>query len=401
MYDLIIIGAGLAGLRVGIEVLKRKKGLRVAILEKYNYVGGRVVTHYKDGLQWEIGAGRISEKHKLVLGLMRKYGLTWVPHGNGGEDEFSVLKEAFFQPLSFLTDDILSGHTLFEIMAKVHGEAETQRFFSLFPYWGEVHTMRADMALSAFREEMKSFGGFGGCKEGLSAICRAMAREFRQLGGRIFLDSQVIEIRRADGVENIYLSGGDIIKSRVCVMALHRDAVAGIRGVSTWSGIRHLKMDPLLRMYAVFPGGPGGAWFGGLPKVVTAGRLRFVIPVNSLKGIIMISYTDGKDALYWMNMMKKRGKDVVIGEVMKDIRQLFADRIIPDPLDFKLYPWDNGCTYWLPGSYDPREESKAALCVRDGLFCCGESWSLRQAWMEGALEHADMLLGDSRFRSVL
>jgi monoamine oxidase len=155
-------------------------------------------------------------------------------------------------------------------------------------------------------------------------------------------------------------------------------------------------------MYAVFPSCVGGGtWFAGLPKVVTGSRVRFVIPINSLKGIIMISYTDGADALYWMNRVKKSGKEAVVEDVMKEIRLLFPDRIIPEPVDFKLYPWDSGCTYWLPGDYDPYEESRAALCVREGLYCCGESWSLRQAWMEGALEHADMLLADKRFRNQL
>lgn len=399
MYDLVIVGAGLAGLRVGIEALKKRKGMRVVILEKYGYTGGRVVTHYKDGLQYEIGAGRISEKHVKVLGLMRKYGLTWVPMGNG-KDEFSVLKEAFFQPLLGLSD--LQSESLFDIVKRVHGEEEAQRFFSLFPYWGEVHTMRADMALAAFHGEMKSFSGFGGCKEGLSAIIRGMVREFRQLGGQIRLNSQVFEVRRVDGIENILLGAGEVMKGRLCVLALHRDAVAGLRGLSRWSGIKHLKMDPLLRMYAVFPTcDGGGAWFSGLPKVVTAGRVRFVIPVNPLKGIIMISYTDGADALYWMNRVKKDGKENVVAKVMKEIRELFPDRAIPDPLEFKVYPWDSGCTYWLPGNYDPVVESKEALCVREGLYCCGESWSLRQAWMEGALEHADILLSDKRFSSAL
>lgn len=397
IYDLVIVGAGLAGLRVGIEALKKRKGMKVVILEKYGYVGGRVVTHYKGGLQWEIGARRISEKHEKVRELMRKYGLTWIPLHEGDNDEFSVLKEAFFQPLLGLPDRVLQSGSLFDIMCKIHGGDEARRFFSLFPYWGKVHTLRADLGLTVFQEEMKSFSGFGSCKEGLGALVRGMAREFRQLGGQIRLNAQVFEVRRADGVENVLLGAEEVIKGRLCVLALHRDAVAGIRSLSRWSGIRHLQMNKLLRMYAVFP----QAWFAGLPQVVTAGRVRFVIPVNPHKGIIMISYTDGDDAIYWMNRMKKGGKDAVVEEVMKEIRALFPDRTIPDPVDFKLYPWDSAATCWLPGDYDPVAESKEALCVREGLYCCGESWSLRQAWMEGALEHADMLLADKRFYGAL
>ena len=56
-FDIVIVGAGLAGLYCGIQLAK--KGKSVCILEKYNYTGGRVVTYHKGGLSWEIGAGRI------------------------------------------------------------------------------------------------------------------------------------------------------------------------------------------------------------------------------------------------------------------------------------------------------------------------------------------------------
>lgn len=400
MYDVIIIGAGLAGLRVGLGILKKKRSARVAILEKYHYIGGRVVTHYKDGYQWEIGAGRISESHSKIRDLMTHYGLTWIPIA-GDDNEFYTLKNAYLQPLLRLSNDILEKYTLFEIVSKIHGEQEAHAFFSLFPYWAEVYRLRADLALDSFRHEMKSNKGFGMCKEGLSAIIRSMAKEFRQRGGRIILNSEVVDIRRANGLETIYVVGGDQYQCKTCVMALHRDAVAKIKSVAHWNGIRHLTMDPLVRMYAVFPSCKDvGTWFSGLTKAVTPGRLRYVIPINPRKGIIMISYTDGADAKYWIHMLNAKGKEKVQMEVMKDIRELFSDRKIPDPLQFHIYPWTSGCTYWTPGHYDPLVESKEALCVRDGLFCCGESWSMKQAWMEGALDHADMLLQNKDFKEI-
>lgn len=103
----------------------------------------------------------------------------------------------------------------------------------------------------------------------------------------------------------------------------------------------------------------------------------------------MISYTDGDDARFWMNMQEKKGNDAVKEEVMKEIRKLFPTRHIPEPILFKIYPWTEGCTYWLPGKYNPIEMSKNTHTIRPGLYCCGESISLRQAWMEGALESAE------------
>ena len=45
--DIVIVGAGIAGLRCGITLLRKRPSRKIVILEKYNYVGGRVVTYHK------------------------------------------------------------------------------------------------------------------------------------------------------------------------------------------------------------------------------------------------------------------------------------------------------------------------------------------------------------------
>jgi monoamine oxidase len=56
------------------------------------------------------------------------------------------------------------------------------------------------------------------------------------------------------------------------------------------------------------------------------------------------------------------------------------------------HDWPSGCTYWLPGDYDVKQASKAALNPAPNLYIAGESISLNQTWMEGALESAEILL---------
>ena len=80
LYDLIIVGGGISGLRVAIKALKKRPNIKCLILEKYGYIGGRVVTYRKDipkvgEVQWENGAGRIATSHKKVLKLFKKYNL--------------------------------------------------------------------------------------------------------------------------------------------------------------------------------------------------------------------------------------------------------------------------------------------------------------------------------------
>jgi monoamine oxidase len=116
---------------------------------------------------------------------------------------------------------------------------------------------------------------------------------------------------------------------------------------------------------------------------------------------VMISYTDGKDALYWMKQTPRETER----NVMKEIRQLFPDRTIPDPVFFKMHPWESGCTYWLPGSYSIEEESTKSLQPlpdrMPGVFMCGESFAVQPCWIESALIQADRLLAQPAFRSMI
>lgn len=432
-YDLIIVGAGIAGLRVGIETLKIHPFMKCCILEKYSYVGGRVVTFRKNipkigEVQWENGAGRISTSHKKVLKLLKDYKLTFIPiegdtywiddpskydknpviQGNN----FTDLTNFYFEPLEKLPIETLQKHTLKELLDKTVGHSMAKHFYEQFPYYAEIHTLRADIALESFKKEMRSNEGFGVVKEGFSALTDAMMTEFISRGGKIIMDTDIYKVTSNSDrsitldyrVRNTMRKGSHT--GRVVVLALHHDAVTKIEGVNNIPVLRHLKMMPLLRMYAVFPSRGGVSWFSGLGKIVTDSPIRYIIPINPARGIVMISYTDGLDAKYWFKQDEtEHGEENVKDLVMTEIRKLFPERTIPDPLFFKQHPWYEGCTYWLPGSYNIVEESNKSLHPKPqtmpNLFMCGESFAVKQCWVESALDQADKLLANHKFRVLL
>jgi protoporphyrinogen oxidase len=410
-YDVIIVGAGITGLRVGIETLTKSPTLRCCILEKYNYTGGRVVTYHKElpkvgALHWENGAGRISISHKKVLKLLKKYDLTFKHisqelNFNNTKNRFTELLPIFLQPLESLPREVLQMHTLKQLLHKVWG-VHAREFYIQFPYYSEIQVVRADIALESFRSEMQSTVGFGQCKEGLSELIKSMVKEFESLGGSIIQNTEVIAVTPQMELlcQNTNVADSKkTFRTDMCIIALHRDAVQLIKGINTMPILKKLKMQPLLRMYAVFPVKKGVSWFTGIEKTVTDNPLRYVIPIDPAKGVIMISYTEGKDALYWMHHANPEQK------VMKEIRKLFPTRSIPDPIFFKVHPWYNGTTYWLPGNYDVEDESRKALHPMPKefprLFMCGESFAVKQAWMEGALDHADQLCESLTYNAVL
>lgn len=413
--EIVIVGAGIAGLRCGIELLHKRPKTTVVILEKYNYKGGRVVTYKKKledvkgvctHLQWENGAGRIHSSHTKVLDLIKQYNLTTFPlsteqfYTTTGElqpNTFDDLMNLFRPSLHEFQPSILATHTLRELFQMLLKE-KANSFLNEFPYRAEVETLRADLGLESFKEEMGTYVGYVVVKEGLSAIIDGMVKEFEKLGGQIFLNQSVTDIQND---KETYLvrsktKAGDVVwEAKKVIFALHRDALKQIPCFSNWSTLNHLKMEPLLRVYAVFPTQNGKSWFSEIGRTVSPGPIRYFIPINPACGIVMLSYTDGRDARHLLKILDK-GEEDLEEYLMKEIRRMFPQHTIPDPQFFKAHPWFEGCTYWLPGSYSPKELSEQALQPfpdsMPGIYCCGESFSLRQAWMEGALEHADLLL---------
>jgi monoamine oxidase len=437
--DLIIVGAGIAGLSTGIDVLKKYPNKRCIILEKYNYIGGRMVTYKKKlprvgQVQWENGAGRIADSHKEIHALIKRYNLHTDPISSGswfapkeydGEEEmsdnnFAELSGIYLDSIAALPLRVLQSTTLGKLLPEIFGPRIIE-FILKFPYYSEIHTLRADLALKTFREEMGAVEGFSVCREGLSAIIESMISEFEKLGGVIHKNIELTEvISPALGkTNNIRLtcklnnSGVDQrlcnvhYKAKACVLALHSEALRHIKGVQDFPVLKHLKMRELMRVYAVFPKikGQKKVWFDGLEKVVTDGANRYIIPVNSEKGSIMISYTDGADVAYWRKKYGNNDENKMVAEMLDNLTELFPGVNIPVPIFTKVHYWSEGCTYWLPGSYDPISESKGALhpdpIKFPHLFMCGESFSMRQAWMEGAIEHAKQLQSLSTFHKAL
>ena len=110
----------------------------------------------------------------------------------------------------------------------------------------------------------------------------------------------------------------------------------------------------------------------------------------------MSSYLDARDTEPWLEFTKKENAQLLKSRIHDETQILFPDKLIPKAESTTPYLWKEGCTYWLPGDYDYKILSKTALYPMPekypNLHIVGESFSTKQQWVEGALEHSNDLV---------
>ena len=309
--SIVFIGAGIAGLSVAEGLLDR--GNSVILLERYPNVGGRIVTHRDP--QYEIGAGRIHASHKRVHALIKRFKLHTYPISDKvvyrpmatGKDEPHELEwilPAIVQMLQRQSKKTLASHTLSALLSP-----EWNSLLLRFPYWAEVHMLRADLALEAFQTEMGTYGGYVGIQEGIDALTTHLLTTVKRKGGDVRVRHRVGDIRQhGDG----YILTGEFgkkaeakpfrIEANQVVIATCRCSLGKFAVLKGLPLLKQLQTSPLTRIYAMYPVGPKGPWWSGIEKTVTDSPLRFVIPINPKTGLIMISYTDGPDTHAWKDL---------------------------------------------------------------------------------------------------
>lgn len=427
-YDVVVVGAGVAGLYVAIETLK--SGLSVLVLEAKDYLGGRIFTHPKHG--YECGAARFHDSHTMLRTLLRKYGLKTFPlpnvydfHSERAGATFGDVRETFDAITASMVARLrgvparkLKMVTMHEACRSFGGvpEAELRMWRDVFGYTSEIMAMNAYDSVQAMKHEFvgKSFHVVQG---GMSQLIDRMATEVRKRGGEIRSGVRVVDVcssPKADGSRRLVVQldhtekqekrekGSRTTKVAVvtdhCVFAVAARALTEVPFMRRNVGLRTLRAsraERLLRIYAIYPKDPttGAVWFAGLRRTTTDSVLRHFIPINEKKGLAMVSYTDGKDTATFdgpEGPAKRR--------IQNELRKMFPDRTIPEPTYFMRHMWRDGSHYWRPG-HDSVEVSKQMVQPCEGhpnVYVCGEAYSRKQAWVEGALETAEAVCGRLR-----
>jgi len=417
IYDLIIIGGGISGLYVNYKYLNKNKDHKTLLLERNSNLGGRINTiNYKSKYILESGAARFSENHKYLLQLIKDLKLSQKsikidnvkdiklnPFDLHNEtlqkyknmDNIIKLIQYKLKKQSITFKNNIFKYNLLELADILFKENISKFIESIYPYYSELFIMNAYDALELFKTDFNSKTKFYILNGGLNQIIKQLELRIKKMKGKIKTN---YELKYITKIDNLYCINKSIYCKKI-VLAIPKPSINKLIKFKTNSlllpfkkYINTVKGEPLYRIYAKYK---TPCWFQNIDKFSTNLPIKFFIPYNKKKGIVMISYTDGKYAKYWLNVLKK-GDAYFQTEIKKQLNLLFPNINIPNYEWVSHHFWDEGVYYWRKGFKGKELEKKIYNCLKketnEDIFLCGECYSSKQAWIEGGLITSNLVL---------
>ena len=394
-YDVVIVGGGISGLFLAYKLCETD--LNILLIEKEKSFGGRIVTIEKDGILYEAGAARFNETHTKLISLIKELEL---------EDQIMMLpKKIEYNLRKYNTDNYLKLYYLLSEVIEYSEQYDKEHlqnisFFNLiielfdyetaefvkdsFGFDSEFLELNAESAILMYGDGLFKKKNYFSLKNGLSQIINKIEEILKKKKNITILKNNTLKKIYNDKIETSI----DTYEYKNLVLAIPYSNLKQMKEFKDFKLLDSVKPIQLLRIYVKYPKINGKVWFENMKITTTNSYLRYIIPIDYEKGLIMISYTDGLNAKLLSNIYSN-GEEILIKELHKEIQNLF-DIEPPEPLKIYFHNWSgeySGVHMWKEGT-DMNALYPKIMQPDKGknIFICGEAFSKKQCWMEGALE---------------
>lgn len=408
VYDVIILGGGIAGLYSAHQLIKKFPNKSILILEKDNVLGGRIKTYKDKRMTVEAGAGRFHQKQTQTISLITELDLAKNMFKiNSGDIYYDIhtkipienpnkpLLEKLVTQSVLVPPNKLKNMSLLKYASMVLSVDEVKTIEDTFGYYTELVTMNASDCISLFKEHLSPKNTFYVLRGGLKQLIDKLEEKLQTHKNVTILKkhqvSNIIKIKQQSPLYKVSFQNRKITYlGKHIISALPKQVLEKMEYFKPIHKIlqKSIHCGPLCRIYSVFPLKNGKVWFDNIPKFTTNNNLRIVIPISSEHGIIMSSYTDNKYSKFWKDLYNRGGEQLLQKELVKLLKESTGIEDIPSPIKTEIFYWDCGVGYWTVGT-DSQEIATRIIqpFPTEQVFLCGEHFSQKdQQWIEGALE---------------
>jgi len=377
IYDYIIIGGGISGLY---NAYLLNKQYNVLVLEKNDYIGGRIKEVKFHNTIVKLGAGVSQGKNKNVFNLLNKLK---VPYTTGSsiksiiskKNDFNInnaikLIKAKYNEIKNHND--ITTLTFSQFLEKYFGKKFKSNYIK---YSGYIDYINSDITYHIKYYPIEDH------------LTKEISMIYLQWTNLINKLKQNITIKLNTDVTNVYKDNNycvctkdTIYYSKKIIFALSINPLNHlIKKLNT--GINYKQYIGVIKYMRIYTYHKNGHNFKnnnikGYNILVDKNPLQKIIVISDK--ILMATYSDGKNALYWNKMS--------ITELKKNL--LFWLRKIEvntsDVDDVLCKFWDEAVHYYKPNK-DIKTFVKKLQNPIKNVFVVGEVVSLRHGWVEGAI----------------
>jgi protoporphyrinogen oxidase len=379
--DVIIIGAGISGLYLATQLVKRNKN--VLLIEKSNRIGGRIYTKKVLDFTYESGAVRFSDKNKLLIELLNYYKLDnhivkILSHNKSLDGYYQIIKE------SLENNQLdLSNISTLDYLNDILGVKETDFFIKNYGYKGNIIESNAICGITMLMNDYNSESYYM-LEGGLQKLVEHIHLDFIQHGGKLLLNTDIKDIYKSYTGYKI-VTDKHMFDTPKLVLAVPKKALMDLKPItSSFNFIKHIHPVPLLKIYFVYK--ETKPELKNVKRVNFNNDIRFIIPIN--ENILMILYSDNcAQTLY---NLYKEDKNKFINKLIIDFQETTAIELQKSDQLCVEY-WDSGVHLWKPG-FDQIKNYSSIIQPLDNLYLSNEAYSLHQGWIEGSLSIANDVL---------
>jgi hypothetical protein len=412
----IIVGAGITGLYLAYQlILKGVSAVDIVIFEGSDRIGGRIYTNEHKGFRYSVGAGRLGKKHKYVMKIIKDFKLQDQIINIGKNTNYFVegrlMNEA--ELLSHYKSNFKSLNELwrYAIEKKLNGNKYDPSLYNLHNYFslilsandvellkislgyiGEMYDMNAYNGLLTLRKDFDIRNNeFFILRDGIHILCDVLYKYILDAGVSVKFSSILEDVCDSYGGASgaggesgnkkyVKVSGVKHSYSKL-YLTIKRGDYMNIGYFKKYESLFNTVSDGhLLRIFAQYK----DVWFKDMPKILTQNKLQFIIPIDYNSGLIQISYSDRYNADFW-NAFKNE-KDVK-KYLTKILNEMFPEKNIKEPEWITMHFWKAGDHMWNVGVNTKKiQEKMDDIFIPKDIYILGETYSERQAWIEGAIE---------------
>jgi hypothetical protein len=405
LYDIIIIGSGIAGLYSAFNIKKDDPTATFLVLEKYKkqWIGGRTSNETFHGTTIVTGAG-VGRKNKdtLLIELMKELGIHY------SEYKSTINYSNLLNPINII--EIINK---LKLLYNTHPELHNKTFKDFFTRLlgmdlykkfilsaGYTDYENADVYETLYNYSMDdNKGGWTGLTIPWKKLVYTLYHKIGENHFKFSCDvTSVTKIKEKPCIFEIRTKNNNVYYSNKVIVAT---TISGIKtflhGASNKNSVyQQIHGQPFLRLYAKFDKKSSEIMKKYVSSyTIVPGPLQKIIPIDQNKGVYMIAYSDNKTAVFLKKYLDNTVKN----------RDFFCDLIeeslgIPSGIlkitDIQNYYWPIGTHYYEPlkrEQFHNREDFIYRVQHPEkGILVVGEAVSRHQGWVEGALESVEAVL---------